>query len=365
MSIAALGTLRLFSMLKKERFPVIVFAASCLLCGLWSGLCRIGWNLGITHVAAHHGAIMVGGFLGSLITFEKVIPLKNKALYLIPIASASSVALFFAGLPQISFILLTVASAALTIVFGYYLRKQRKIVYLLMMLGASFWFIGNVMLFTTQFYPMAFPWWMAFVLFIIAAERLEIMIFLPVSQFSKIVFVGILLSFVAGVLLSFHGVGNFVCGFSIAGASVWLLRNDMIAINLTKKGLPFFIGITLLTGYVALLLTGILLLVRSDQWLTYDAVVHTFFLGFAFSMIFAHGPMILPGILGITTTPFHKILHLWAALLQTSWILRLAGDLCPVFEIRKLSGLLSVMAILAYFATIALVTKRNLNATIY
>jgi len=355
----------LSSMLKKERLPVILFAASCLLGGLWSGLCRIGWHLGVTPVVAHHGAIMVGGFLGSLISFEKVIPLKKKVLYLIPIASACSVILFFAGMPILAFYLMTIASAALTLVFAYYLIKQKKIVYVLMLLGAIFWLAGNLVLLSTQFYPMAFRWWTAFVLFIIAAERLELMVFRPVSQASKKVFVLVLLCFIAGLLLPFHSPGNVVCGFSLAGASTWLLRNDMIAINLKKTGLPLFIGVTLLSGYIALLLTGILFLLRSDHWLTYDAVVHTFFLGFAFSMIFAHGPMILPGILGVTSTPYHKVLYLWTAFLQTSWIMRISGDVLSNIEIRKVSGLLSVVAILGYFMTMAILTKRNLNASIH
>jgi len=351
-------------MIKKERLPVIFFAMFSLLCGLWSGLCRIGWDIGISPVVAHHGAIMVGGFLGTLIAFEKIIPLRKKTLYLIPITSASSVVMFFTRQSALSFYLLIVSSVALVIVFLYYLLKQQKAVYILMLLGAISWLTGNVVLLTKQFYPMAFPWWMAFILFVIAAERLEIMVFLPVSRFSKNVFITILLSFVIGVLLSFHGIGNFVCGLSLAGVSIWLLRNDMIAINLTKQGLPRFVGATLLCGYAALLFTGIFFLIRSDQWLTYDAVVHCFFLGFAFSMIFAHGPMILPGILGVAITPFNKILYLWMGLLQTSWILRISGDVLTNLELRKVSGVISVMAILGYFVTMAILTTRHLYAKV-
>ena len=54
-------------MIKKERFPIVLFAMIALLSGLWSGLSRIGWTMGISPIMAHHGAIMVGGFIGTLI----------------------------------------------------------------------------------------------------------------------------------------------------------------------------------------------------------------------------------------------------------------------------------------------------------
>jgi hypothetical protein len=346
-------------MIKKERLPIVFFAMFCLLSGLWSGLGRIGWDVRILPITAHHGAIMVGGFLGTLIALEKIIPLKKKSLYIIPLMNATSVLFFFLDQPKVSIALLIASSAALSFVFYYYFRSQRTIVYILMLAGAICWLIGNILLMTKFFYPLAFPWWTAFALFIIAAERLELMKFLPVSGPAKSVFVVLLLSFVAGVLFSFHGTGNLICGLALTGVSLWLMRNDLIGINLKKKALPRFVAVALLTGYISLLLTGIFFIVLSDQWLTYDAVVHSFFIGFVFSMIFAHGPIILPGILGITATPFSRMLYLWLAVLQGSWLIRISADILVALAIRKASGLLSVIAILGYFVTMAFLAIRS------
>ena len=348
-----------YLMIKKERLPIILFAMFCLLSGLWSGLNRIGWNLNITSVSAHHGAIMVGGFLGTLIALEKIIPIKKKILYLIPVVNASSVFFFFLNQPRISIYVLIASSTALAFVFLYYFRKQRTIIYALMFIGAICWVTGNILLLTKFFYPLAFPWWAAFVLFIIAAERMELMKFRPVSRFNKNIFVIMLLCFVIGVLFSFHGAGNLVCGLSLIGVSLWLLKNDMIGINIKKNNLPKFTAISLLMGYVCLLLTGIFFFSLSDQWLTYDAIVHTFFIGFVFSMIFAHGPMILPGILGISVTPFNPILYLWLVVLHISWLIRIFADVLIELEVRKISGLLSAFAMLSYFITMALLTIRS------
>jgi hypothetical protein len=346
-------------MLKKERLPILLFAMFCLLSGLWSGLNRIGWDLAILPITAHHGAIMVGGFLGTLISFEKIIPLKKKSLYLIPVLNALSVLFFFVNQPKIAIYTLVVSSTSLAFVFLYYFRTQRTIIYILMLFGAICWLVGNVLLLTKFFYPLAFPWWTAFALFIIAAERLELMKFLPVSKLNRNIFAILLMTFVVGVLFSFHGTGNLICGFSLIGISLWLMRHDMIAINLKKRNMPKFIAVTLLCGYVALLLTGIFFFTLSDQWLTYDAIVHSFFLGFVFSMIFAHGPIILPGIIGIPATAFNKILYIWLGVLQISWVVRIFADVTVEMDIRKVSGLLSAIAILGYFITMATLTIRS------
>lgn len=348
-------------MINKERLPIMLFAMICLFSGLWGGLTRIGWNMVVLPVTAHHGAVMVGGFLGTLIALEKVIPLKKKFLLLIPILNALSIVFFFFSQPKISIYILIISSACLSLVFLYYLLRHRNIIYLLMSVGALCWLTGNITLLTRLFYPIAFPWWIAFILLIITAERLELMKFLPVSKAAINLFLAILLCFLIGCTLSFHGIGSFISGLALMGISSWLMRHDVISINMKKKDLPKFVGISLLCGYIALLLTGIFAFSLSDQWLTYDAIVHTFFLGFAFSMIFAHGPIILPGILGISITPFSKILYGWLFILQTSWIIRIFADVMVELNIRKISGLLSTIAILGYFITLVILTVRSMR----
>jgi hypothetical protein len=57
----------------------------------------------------------------------------------------------------------------------------------------------------------------------------------------------------------------------------------------------------------------------------YIPAIHTFFLGFVFSMIFAHGPIILPGVLGISIKPYHPLLYVWLFFLHASWTIRLVS----------------------------------------
>jgi hypothetical protein len=346
-------------MIKKERQPIILLAIFCLLSGFWSGLNRIGWDIKTLPITPHHGAIMVGGFLGTLISLEKIIPLKRKGLYLIPALNALSIVFFLWNHPVLAVYMLIASSAALTGVFLYYFRTQQTVIYVLMLLGALCWLTGNVLLLTRFFYPLAFPWWAAFALFIITAERLELMKFLPVSRFDKKVIVSLLFVFLVGVLFSFHGTGNLISGLALIGISLWLMKHDIIAINIRKTGTAKFAAVSLLSGYIALLMTGIFFFALSDQWLTYDALVHSFFVGFVFSMIFAHGPMLLPAVLGISSSPSSKILYLWLATLQVSWIIRVFADVSVEMDVRKGSGLLSVISVVGYFITLAITMVKS------
>lgn len=341
------------------RLPFVFITMLAMLIGLWTGLNRIGWSIYTLPVIIHHGAIMVGGFLGSLISLEKIVPLKRSILYSIPLSGGVSIVLFILQKDVVAFATLVTTSAALCLVFLFYLVKHKHFIYLLMLAGSICWLVGNLVLMSQRFYPAAFPWWAAFALFIICAERLELMKFLPVNSTQKKVFSVLLFLFPAGVILSFHGNGNILCGVSLVGIAIWLLRFDVIGITLNRRGLPQYMAVALTAGYIALLSSGLLLITFASKTMGYDAVVHTFFIGFVFSMIFAHGPGILPGVLGITANPFHRILYFWLFLLHASWLLRCMADALLYLEWRKASGWITVVSIVGYFISMAVLTVRS------
>jgi hypothetical protein len=189
--------------------------------------------------------------------------------------------------------------------------------------------------------------------------------FLPVSQTQKLLFIGTHIFFLIGCTISFHGIGNYIAAVALAATSMWLMRFDVIAINLKKDGLVKYVGISLLSGYFALLMSGIFLIILTDQPLGYDILVHSFFIGFAFSMIFAHGPIILPGVLGISLRPYHRILYLWLILLHVSWVVRVLADMTLNMHLRMYAGLASAVAIVGYFISIATITVRSHRAKVF
>lgn len=351
------------SMIKTYRIPFLLIAFFCLITGVFAGLARLGWTQIAFPAMIHHGGIMIGGFLGTLISLEKIIPLKKKWLYVFPLLAGCSVIAFFAGSSAYAFALLLSSSAGLSGVFFAYWLRERSLIYALMFVGALSWLIGNVLMLQENFYPLAIAWWMGFALLVICAERIELMKFLPVTQKNKYFFTALLMLFIAGAALSFHGIGSTFAGISLIACSLWLLKFDLIGITIKKTGLQKFVAFSLMAGYVSLLLTGVFLLSLSNQAFAYDITLHTFFIGFVFSMIFAHGPIILPGVIGSSVKPFHRILYFWLILLHASWILRMAGGVALQMEWRMISGIISFTAILGYLFSIAILTSRCIKAT--
>jgi hypothetical protein len=345
---------------RKYLIPFLMFVFVNLVLGMYAGLGRMGWTFPFLDGYLHHGAIMVGGFLGTLIALEKVIPLKHKALLAIPAVSASSIIFFWTGNFLVGAIMLIIASIGLILVYSIYLTRQREVYMWLMLFSAVCLFIGDVVLLQERFYPMALPWWMAFLLFTIVSERLELSKFLPVTAKHKALLVAFLILFVVGIIIPFHSTGNYLSGASLILISIWLLRHDVIRINLRKKGLTKYSGIALLCGYVSLLLTGVFMVALPAVVFAYDVVVHTFFLGFVFCMIFAHGPIILPGVVGFMVKPYHDFLYVPLTLLTSSLALRIAADLNVVSSSFQLvSGYISAASILLYFATLVTVLARS------
>jgi hypothetical protein len=346
--------------MKPQRLIFVFLAIACLLIGLWTGLTRLGWDLPYLKSTVYHGSIMVGGFLGTLISLEKAIPLKKKIFLLIPILNASSIVFFLTGHFSYSLFINIAGSIGLCIIYLIYLSQQDELPILLMLLGAFFWLVGNSLILVKNFYPLAFPWWMAFLLFTVVAERLELSKFLPVTRTNKIALLISLGIFIMGILLPFHGSGSYLAGVSLILISIWLMRFDVIRVALKKTGLTYFNAVALLTGYIALLLTGLFMITFPATPFAYDAIVHTFFLGFIFSMIFAHGPIILPGVLGSSIKPFHPFLYFPLMLLALSVLIRVSADAYVIpYHFRMASGWISAASILLYFATILILLIRG------
>lgn len=341
----------------------MLFAFVNLLAGIIAGLIRMGWTIPVGSVAAHHGAIMVGGFLSTLILLEKVIPLKNKHLFLFPLINALSLLMIFPEFYPVARLFLLTGAVGLLFVFILYLRRQpADISLLLMAAGACCLITGHTLLIVKRFYPMVFPWWMGFVLFIIVGERMELTKFLPVPKQRKNLLVGLMVLFLLGLLLPFHGAGRYVSGISLVAIAAWLLRYDVISIAIGKNGVTRFSAIALSGGYISLMLTGALVVSLPDLPFAYDAMVHTFFIGFTFSMIFAHGPVILPGVLALKVRPYHSMLYLPLGGILLSLILRVLADVMVLpFPVRPFSGWITAGSIMLYFAMLFINTIRRIR----
>ena len=83
----------------------------------------------------------------------------------------------------------------------------------------------------------------------------------------------------------------------------------------------------------------------------YDALLHALFLGFVFTMILGHGPIIFPAIIG-RPVPYHPVFYTPLCLLHASLLLRVGGDVLGWQVGHQWGGLLNAVAILLFLATL-------------
>ena len=198
----------------------------------------------------------------------------------------------------------------------------------------------------------------------IAGERLELTRLRRPKLLVLVLFRLAIIILIAGLAIS---PWEFRLGVRIAGAGIiaialWLLRYDLAWQSIKQSGLPRFMAASLIAGYFWLAIGGVFWI-----WFArffgagplYDAMLHTIFLGFVFSMIFAHAPIILPSITGLAL-PFHKLFYLHAGLLHFSLTIRIAGDLALLPAGQRWGGILGALAILLFLLNTirAVVTAR-------
>jgi hypothetical protein len=146
--------------------------------------------------------------------------------------------------------------------------------------------------------------------------------------------------------------------------AVWLFATDIARRTVRKPGLTRYAAICLLGGYFWLAIAGILALAfgAAPAGPRYDALLHAIFLGFVFSMIFGHAPIIFPAILG-KPVDFHPALYAQLALLHISLALRVGGDLALSAPLRMWGALLNGVALLLFLGSIAFTLgKARLNS---
>jgi hypothetical protein len=287
---------------QRARLPVMALGMLALVGGLVGGLARLGWGLATpAPVAAFHGPLMVAGFLGTVIGLERAVALGRRWAYAAPLASGLGGLALMVGAPGGAWLMM-LGSAVLVLVFVEILRRQAALFTVIMALGAVSWSIGQVLWLAGEPIPRVVFWWAGFLVLTIAGERLELTRLLrlgPPSRAAFVLVVAVLLVGLAATPFAL-GAGVRLIGAALIALALWLGLFDVARRTLRMSGLPRFIAVALLSGYAWLGVAG-LLAVRWGSVAAgpqYDAMLHAVFVGFVFSMIFGHAPIIVPAILG-------------------------------------------------------------------
>jgi hypothetical protein len=144
-------------------------------------------------------------------------------------------------------------------------------------------------------------------------------------------------------------------GVLLVLCAAWLARFDLATRTVRGKGLTRYIALCLLTGYAWLALSGVVLAASGGSAGTrelWDAALHAFFLGFVFSMVFGHAPVILPAVMRVAF-PFSAALYVPLAALHATLALRIAGDLAAMPGLRAAGGIGGAASIALFIVSAA------------
>lgn len=346
------------------RFPLLLIALVLLILAMLAGLSRLGWQSPLpgAALAIAHGPLMVCGFLGTLISLERAVALRHWWAYAAPAITAAGALSLIAGASSKAAILaMVLGSFVLVLIFAEVLATQFSFHNVTMAIGAVAWLVGNALWLRGGAIPQIVEWWVGFLVLTIAGERLELSRLLAPPRFAKPVFT-------AGLAVIFAGLicvslvpeqGHRIVGAGMIILALWMARFDVARVTVQRPGLPRFIALSLFGGYVWLGVGGLVRILAAPidaagslPYFMYDAMLHSIFLGFVFSMIFAHAPIIFPAVTG-RALPFRHAFYAHVVLLHLSMVARLAGDVSGSRSVMQWAGFANVIAIVLFLASSA------------
>jgi hypothetical protein len=359
MELATGASRRMSPSLRRRRracLPIMALAILALLGALVGGLARLGWSFPApAPLAAFHGPLVVAGFLGTLISLERAVAVERSWAYAAPLASGFGAMTIAVGVPG-GRVLMMIGSAVAVLVLIEIVRRQVALFTIVMALGAASWLAGQIL--WAADWPMhrVVSWWIGFLVLTIAGERLELARLVRHGVKARAAFLVALVTLLIALTLTLitPDDGVRLLGAALMAIAAWLGTFDVARRTVSRPGLSRFIAVALLAGYAWLGVAGALALRYGDvaAGLQYDAILHAFFLGFVFSMIVGHAPMIFPAVLGIGI-PYRPRFYVHLGLLHASLILRIVGDLSSWPSVRQWGGLLNALAIVLFFANTA------------
>lgn len=352
------------------RAPFLVLGLACLVAAVWGGLVRLPVNvpLPVEHAnwLTFHGPLMVCGFLGTVIGLERAVALPGIWPYAAPLLSAAGgVAVMSGVLGSTPPLLMACASFVFWAVTLRVVRMQVSAFTIVMSLGGLCWIVGNLLWLAGWTFPRLVWWWIAFLVLTIVGERLDLSRFQKPSRWSAPLLNTSLGVFGAGVIATAlaPAAGVRVTGLGLLALAGWLVRFDIARRTVRQRDLPRFMAVCLLAGYFWLAVAGVLLVLFAplESGVRYDAALHAIFLGFVFSMIFGHAPVIFPAVLRLQPA-FHPRLYAHVVLLHGALVIRLGADLAASVKARQWGAILNGVALLAFLLnTVSLFIEQALK----
>ena len=351
--------------------PFMVPAVLALLLALWAGLARLPWSLPAgAALAPLHGPLMIAGFLGTVIAIERAAAIDRFWTWLAPLATGLGALVMLAALllagatagsaMRAGALLFALGSLGYLAIFALIVGRQRTLFNLVMAAGAVAFAGGNLLLLLGRPVFQVVPLWALYLVLTITGERLELNRLLSPRRGDRPLFFVALLLLLVGLLPALAPVagraallGARAWGLGLVLMALWLFWRDIARKTVKLPGVTRYVALCLLSGYAWMLLSGLLTLRHPalPAGPLYDAVWHSLFVGFVLTMIFGHAPIIVPALTGVLVQ-FRNRFYAPLLLLHASLALRLCGDLAGLSGARRMGGLLNVVALLLFLATL-------------
>ena len=280
------------------RLPLLFLGMLSLVIGILAGLARLAITMPpiATAQMGGHGALMISAFLGTVISLERAVALARRWPYLAPLCAGLGGLAMICGLNPMATQAFSIAGGLVLLAGSLLILRQQPAMYTTTLaLGALSWLIGSL------------TW----------------------------------------------SIGLQVFAFGLLALAFWLLRYDIARHTLRQSGLARFIAACLLSGYIWLAFGALLGLSGgfSPGHALRDAALHSIFLGFVFSMIFGHAPIIFPAVAKIRI-PYHPAFYLPLAALHASLLMRVVGDLTNAASLRQFAGIANAITLLLFIITL-------------
>ena len=341
--------------------PVMaLLVAFSLLGAVAGGLLRAGvdWaglpdSVVAGQAAVAHAALMLSGFLGTVIAIERAVAVKRRWAFAAPFASGAASLFMLAGYSGVAAWLGVAAALVFVGVNALLVKRQPASHTTLMLLGAGAWVVGNLMFAMRQSGDATLPWWFAFVVLTIAAERLEMTRLMRRRPRAQRALQTILFALLTGAALSAAAPrpGGVVFGVALGALAVWLGVFDIARRTAFAHGLSRYMALCLLGGYVWLGVAGAAWACMALGLPTRDAALHALGLGFIVSMMMGHAPVILPAVVRFKLR-FTAWFYVPLALLHVSLIVRLGAGFASL-ELRYAGAVFNALVLALFGVTLA------------
>ncbi|MBX3171151.1 MAG: hypothetical protein KF760_27330 [Candidatus Eremiobacteraeota bacterium] len=303
-------------MLRRILLALLVLALAAALLG---GLARL-WGFALpAALIAHHGLLMGGILLPTLISLERAVALSTRWSWTVPWLGLACALCLLADTGPTEVLLLGLGGGLLVQHLAL-ARRRPGLDARVSLLAVSLLLVSDARWVVSHNAPECAPGWASFLILLIGAERIELS-FLGNARAPGLhwLLLGLGLSALAG-----YPQGQGLGWLSLA---VWLARHDLARRNAFRAGLAAYSGRAVLSGYFWLALSGGQLALTGLPYaggLAFDRITHGVFVGFVLSMILAHGPIVLPAVARCGMR-FSRTFYIPLVLLHLSLALRWLG----------------------------------------